>query len=160
MFGHCYALHTRTSRDTCRKRNEGPAVCCFPTFQVSSDTVGSSKSCLELYNYTTSAKKTPVTPSESEHLWTLWKAVFISSLETKLCSQHACVHEACLDFTGHERLALSESIQPLQQTDHVRKTRDQFACDPITWLRQHIRCYHPHVFITLSLFFHFHFQKS
>lgn len=29
---------------------------------------GSSKSCLELYNYTTLAKKTPVTPSESEHL--------------------------------------------------------------------------------------------
>lgn len=113
-------LYIHAWADTCRKRNEGPAVRCLPTFQVSSDIVGSSKSCLELYNYTTLAKKILVTPSESEHLWTLWNAVFISSLGMKLCSQHACVHEACLDFTGHERLALSESIQPLCQENQRR----------------------------------------
>lgn len=155
MSGYCYALHTRTSRDTRRERNEGPAIHCLPTLQVSSDIMGSSKSCLELYNYTTLAKKTPVTPSEFEYfLWTLWNAVFISSLGMKLCSHHACVHEACLDFTGHERLAPSESIQPLQQTDHVRKTRDWLA--PSTHPVLSSAC----IYLTLSLFFHFHFQKS
>lgn len=160
MFGHCYTLHTRMSRETHRERNEGPAVRCLPTLQVSSDIVGSSKSCLELYNYTTLAKKTPVTPSVTPLVNTVECCVHLQPGNEALFTTCLCPWSL---FRLHGIWEVGTFwVNPNPTTNRPCQENQRPVC---MWPYNVAPSTHPvlssaYIYLTLSLFFHFHFQKS